>query len=64
MNHIKYLFILVCLIATSAKGNAQVVEKKTITLDGAMQIINVAKDYARKRIDSSEIYLKKNRCLI
>ncbi|MGB7293270.1 MAG: heme-binding protein [Thermodesulfobacteriota bacterium] len=48
MNHIKYLFILVCLIATSAKGNAQVVEKKTITLDGAMQIINAAKDYARK----------------
>lgn len=48
MNYVKYLFILMCLVATSGPANAQVVEKKTISLDGALQVINAAKDYAKK----------------
>ena len=47
MNYIKYLVILTCLMATSAPIKAQVVDKKTISLDGAMQVINAAKEYAR-----------------
>jgi glc operon protein GlcG len=48
MNYIKYLFILMSLVAASGSADAQVVDKKTITLDGAMQVINAAKEYARK----------------
>ncbi len=48
MNYLRYLFILMSLVAASGTANTQVVEKKTITLDGALQVINAAKDYARK----------------
>ena len=48
MNHIKYLFIMMCFMAIATPIQAQVIEKKTITLDGAMQVINAAKDYAIK----------------
>ncbi len=44
----KYVFLLFALILVSISVNAQTIDKKSITLDGARAVISGAKAYAKK----------------
>src|SRR5882672_7754550 len=49
-DHMKHLFKMVGILTLSiaASANAQTVEKRSITLDGARTVIAAAKEYAKK----------------
>lgn len=48
MNYLKSIFITLFVLTISAAGNAQVAEKKTLTLDGAKKVIAAAVAYAKQ----------------
>jgi glc operon protein GlcG len=48
MNHIKSIGAALILSALAVTSQAQVVEKKTLTLDGAKKVIAAAVDYAKR----------------